>query len=147
MNKQIWWLSIGSLLVWGLDWLTKFLAAKFFIQPVEITSFLKLHLSYNENIAFGIPFPLLATIVLSFAAILLFLYIYRNQTKQNSLSTLAFALLIGGGIGNLSERIISNHVTDFITLWFIPNFNLADSALTLGIMLLLLRYRKIFPAG
>jgi signal peptidase II len=147
MRKQLWWLSVGSLLTLGLDSLTKFFATKYLENSVEIFPFLTLHLSYNKQIAFGIPFPLGATILLSFAAIILFVYIYRKQTAQSLLATTAFALLIGGATGNLVERIAYSQVTDFITLWFIPNFNLADTALTFGIVLLLLGYRKIFPAG
>ncbi|MDD3066976.1 MAG: signal peptidase II [Candidatus Gracilibacteria bacterium] len=147
MRKQLWWLSVGSLLTLGLDSAAKFFATKSLENPVEIFPFLKLQLSHNLNIAFGIPFPQLATILLSFAAILLFLYIYTQQTNQSPLATTAFSLLIGGALGNLGERIVFGQVTDFITLWFIPNFNLADTALTIGIVLLLLGYRKIFPAG
>lgn len=147
MRKQLWWLSVGSLLTLGLDSAAKFFATKSLENPVEIFSFLRLQLSHNLNIAFGIPFPPLATILLSFAAILLFLYIYIKQTDESPLAITAFALLIGGALGNLGERIVFGQVTDFITLWFIPNFNLADTALTIGIVLLILGYRKIFPAG
>lgn len=147
MRKQLWWLSVGSLLTLSLDWLAKFFATKYLENPVEIFPFLRLQLSHNLNIAFGIPFPLLATITLSCGALVLFFYIYLKQTNQNPLATTAFALLIGGAAGNLLERIFFQQVTDFITLWFIPNFNLADTALTIGIVLLLLGYRKIFPAG
>jgi len=147
MRKQLWWLSVGSLLTLGLDSAAKFFATKYLENPVEIFPFLRLQLSHNLNIAFGIPFPQVATILLSFAAILLFLYIYTQQTDKSPLATIAFALLIGGALGNLGERIVFGQVTDFITLWFIPNFNIADTALTFGIVLLLLGYRKIFPAG
>ena len=135
MQKQHWWLAGGILLTFAVDWLGKCLATKLLTHAIVLPFF-----------AFGIPFPLPLTILLSFAAITLFLYIYIKQTQQNPLATLSFALIIGGSLGNLIERVLNAEVTDFITLWFIPNFNLADAALTIGIFLLIIGYRKIFSS-
>jgi signal peptidase II len=51
---------------------------------------------------------------------------------------------LGGAIGNLGERIFFGQVTDFIALLTIPNFNLADTALTIGVILLIIFHSKIF---
>ena len=58
--------------------------------------------------------------------------------------TWRFALLLGGAFGNLTERIFFKKVTDFISLSIIPNFNLADAALTIGVALLIIFHSKIF---
>jgi signal peptidase II len=55
---------------------------------------------------------------------------------------LALALILGGALGNLVDRLLYGHVIDFIDLyygdWHWPTFNIADSAITLGAALLLL---------
>jgi signal peptidase II len=65
----------------------------------------------------------------------------RLKPEQWQLS-LAFALIIGGALGNLIDRLVYGHVIDFIDVyyktWHWPTFNIADSAITLGAGLLLL---------
>jgi signal peptidase II len=56
----------------------------------------------------------------------------------------AFGIIFGGALANLGERIIFAHVTDFVALSIIPNFNLADTALTLGVATLIAFHSKIF---
>ena len=56
---------------------------------------------------------------------------------------LALALILGGALGNLYDRIVHGHVVDFILVhwqqsWFFPAFNIADSAITVGAALLIL---------
>ena len=141
-------LTIGTLLIWLFDIATKILAQNTLAEPLKITSFLKLELIHNANIAFGIPFPLLITILLSIVAIVLFIYVFIKETpKKSKIALVTFSLLLGGAFGNLSERVFFGSVTDFITLGPIPNFNLADTALTFGMIILILRYKQIFNHG
>ena len=71
----------------------------------------------------------------------LLVWMRRLKPEQWPLS-LAFALIIGGAIGNLIDRLVYGHVIDFIDVyyktWHWPTFNIADSAITLGAGLLLL---------
>lgn len=72
-----------------------------------------------------------------FIAALVFLYIYP---KEPVLLVLGLACMCGGGLGNALDRILNQHVIDFIHLDFMhfPIFNLADIALTLGFAFVLL---------
>jgi signal peptidase II len=62
-------------------------------------------------------------------------------TKQESLLAVALALVLGGAIGNLIDRLAYGYVIDFLDVyygtWHWPAFNVADSAITLGVMLML----------
>lgn len=63
-------------------------------------------------------------------------------SPQERLSGWGLALVIGGAIGNLIDRVVLGKVVDFLQWhwqgWYFPSFNLADSAITLGVILLLL---------
>ncbi len=99
-----------------------------------------LHLSYitNTGSAFGLfKGANQFFIVIDFIAILLILY-FIKETKDGNLAYMSFGMLLGGTIGNLIDRIIYGHVIDFIDFRFWPVFNVADSAVTIGVILLLL---------
>jgi signal peptidase II len=127
------------------DVVSKYLVQKFLFTPVEVLPILKLELTKNPNLAFGIPFPRVLTILLSVLAIIFFGNLFVKNVKKNSkIGLAAFGLILGGAIGNLGERIFFGQVTDFIALLTIPNFNLADTALTIGVILLIIFHSKIF---
>ncbi|HEY3347979.1 MAG TPA: signal peptidase II [Nitrospirota bacterium] len=113
----------------------------------------------NKGAAFGIlamadssfrmPVLLLSTAV----AIGLLLYFIKIVREQDTLTLVALALIIGGAIGNLYDRIFYGHVVDFID-WYVgvhhwPAFNIADSGITVGVILLgvelILRGRGLGP--
>lgn len=65
------------------------------------------------------------------------LYLYRRLPYLVTLlNAIAFSLIMGGTVGNLIDRIRLEHVTDFIDVGFWPVFNVADSAITIGVVLL-----------
>ena len=98
----------------------------------------------NEGIIFGLHAHQMLSLIIPIVVVIaaLFLYYYYRYTLLNSgLVKVALGLVIGGSIGNLVDRIRFGYVTDFIDLrlwgdfhW--PAFNLADSALIIGIILL-----------
>ncbi len=71
----------------------------------------------------------------------------RNATFASAAARTALALILGGAVGNLYDRIVYGRVTDFIELyhgsWSFPAFNVADSAITLGAAVLL--FEMIYP--
>lgn len=84
----------------------------------------------NTGVSFGLfkgynPF----FIALSFAALAFFLFIYRKKKKYG----VQISLICAGIIGNLTDRIFFGHVLDFLDFRFFPVFNIADSAITIGI--------------
>ena len=111
-------------------------------QPL-IGSFLQLTYIRNPNAAFGISFggriPLLPFAIL--AIIILLIIFFRTKHERRD-ALVAFGLILGGAFGNLIDRIRFGEVVDFIDVgihryrW--PIFNFADSAVTIGILLLLL---------
>ena len=96
----------------------------------------------NTGAAFGIfPGQALALTIISFigaAVLLVFAFIiYRRWPAFNSMwIKLAVALLLGGTIGNLIDRLRLGYVTDFINFKIWPAFNVADSAVTIGVILI-----------
>ncbi len=91
----------------------------------------------NTGAAFGI-FRGNATSLawLSLIIIILILFLY-SQLPDSRLVRIAVALMLGGVVGNLIDRVFLGYVTDFISIWIWPSFNLADSATTIGVLLLL----------
>ncbi|HEY40539.1 MAG TPA: signal peptidase II [Dehalococcoidia bacterium] len=64
-------------------------------------------------------------------------YVYRRLPYLvNLLNIIAFSLILGGTVGNLIDRLRLEHVTDFIDVGFWPVFNVADSAITVGVIVL-----------
>ncbi|MCK5472357.1 signal peptidase II [Candidatus Gracilibacteria bacterium] len=140
-------LVAGIMLIAFFDFFTKFLAQSSLTpaQPIKILPFLKLELTQNSSLAFGIPFPRGLIILLSVAAIIFLGNLFvKNVKKESKIGIVAFALLLGGAFGNLMERILFGKVTDFISLSIIPNFNFADTALTIGVALLIIFHHRVF---
>ena len=96
-------------------------------------------------LGFGQDFPPIAKRIFfqGLPLVVLLILLYRTLTKPNinSLLLLAFALVIGGGIGNLIDRIAHGSVTDFfqirLGIFRTGIFNMADVAVTTGVLLLL----------
>ena len=109
-------------------------------EKVDVLGPLKLTLSHNEGVAFGLAHGggiLLVAISLVAMGVVLWLF-SRDPTKRGM--WIATGLLTGGAVGNLVDRIRHGHVTDFIELPHWPPFNLADCGITCGVVLLLVIY-------
>ncbi len=118
-----------------------------FHEPVGLLPFFNLRLAYNTGAAFSFLgnaggwqrwfFAGISALVIS----VLVVWMRRLKPEQWQLSV-AFALIIGGALGNLIDRLVYGHVIDFIDVyyktWHWPTFNVADSAITVGAGLLLL---------
>ncbi len=80
------------------------------------------------------------TLVVPFIALILFIYLLsKGNFKNMKIYTVGIALLIGGTIGNLIDRIFFGYVIDFLSFHFgtyqFPTFNIADSCLNIGVVL------------
>jgi signal peptidase II len=129
-------------LVVALDQLTKRAIATHFLPDesrIIIPRVLWLTYVQNHRGAFGMfgSHPLLLAAV-ALGVVLLFYYWYR-QDGATLLTHIAFGLILGGAIGNILDRIRLGYVVDFIDLRWWPVFNAADSAISIGVVLLLLR--------
>lgn len=113
---------------------------------VVIDGFFNLVYVKNKGMAFGImnrqdivPIPYLLIGVTIFAIMLLMLW-YLSFRQKNRWINIAVAMIMGGAIGNLIDRIRFSGVIDFLDChvgsWHWPAFNVADSAITIGVIIL-----------
>ena len=125
-----------------LDQLTKFLIISSKSNlPFEVASGIGITYTSNTGIAFGLfQGNNLLLIVLSSAVVALILR-YRSKL-ENNFEKVAAALILAGTIGNLIDRITRGSVVDYIYVKGFPTFNLADTALTFGAMLIIFAYLK-----
>ncbi len=142
------WLIMASVVV-ALDLFTKELAMQYLelYRPNPVFSWLNLTLAHNTGAAFsflaggsGWQRWFLSGVAVVIVAVLL-VWLWRLPHRARLLPS-ALALVIGGAIGNLVDRIRFGYVIDFIDVhyagWHWPAFNLADSAIVVGVVLLLL---------
>jgi signal peptidase II len=147
MSSAWRWFALAAAIVVA-DQLTKWavLANFAYGERLQITGFLNLVLVYNKGAAFsmfaeasGWQTPLLIAFALVAAGIVGTL-IVKNPHKR--LLRLGLALILAGAIGNLIDRLRYGHVVDFLDFhamgWHWPAFNVADSAITIGAVLLIL---------
>lgn len=91
----------------------------------------------NPGAAFGILRGQTAFLILAAAAIVsLLLLTLRGATRLSPVMYLGLGMLLGGALGNLTDRIRLGYVTDFVAVGFWPKFNVADSAITVGLILM-----------
>ncbi len=95
----------------------------------------------NNGIAFSIPLP---ELIIAPLVVLIILiggwYLHRELDLRRPLAWVAIALILGGTIGNLLDRFRLGYVVDFIAVWKFPVFNVADIAITGGMLMLVLWY-------
>ena len=115
-------------------------------DAIRITDFFNIVLAYNKGAAFsflasesGWQRPLFTAIGIGAAVYII--YLLKSHSSQR-LFCWALALILGGAIGNVTDRILYGHVIDFLDFYYggvhFPAFNLADSAICLGAGLFIL---------
>ena len=141
MTRAGAWARAGAVIavVLVIDQISK-AVARADIQPgehVEVLPFLDLVHVRNDGIAFGAlggSGIVLVLVALALTAIVVFFTL--NATKR--FAWLTAGLLLGGALGNIIDRIHQGHVTDFFKFPHWPAFNVADIAVTLGVLSLFL---------
>jgi signal peptidase II len=109
-------------------------------QHVDVIGPLGLTLSHNAGVAFGLAGGGGdALILVTIAALVIVGVLFAREPTRPRL-WLAAGLLAGGALGNLADRIRVGAVTDYIDIGSWPNFNLADVAITVGVVLLAISY-------
>lgn len=129
--------SILVVVILCFDQITKFLIrnSMVFGESKKILGFFSLTFLKNTGISFGLfkGSNILFTII-SFLALLFFTYVYFKKKKYS----LQLSLIIAGITGNLIDRIVLGYVVDFIDFHYWPVFNIADSAVSIGMIWLLI---------
>ena len=142
-----WYLLALTLIL--LDQYTKALATDSleYARPVEVFSWFNLTLQHNTGAAFSFLsdaggwqrwfFTIVAVVISIGLAVWLFI-----APRGHWLLSLSLALILGGAIGNVWDRVVLGYVVDFISVhyrhWYFPAFNIADSAITVGAACMLL---------
>ncbi len=146
-NNALGWLWISAAVI-ALDQFTKYIvlgALQPFVPHPVIPGFLNWTLAFNTGAAFSFlaDHPELARWIFSVIAVVVSVVLARWLAKTprgDWRSALPLALVIGGALGNLIDRVRFGHVTDFIQVyyqqWAFPSFNVADSAISIGAVLL-----------
>lgn len=115
-------------------------------EAIDLLPILTLYRVHNPGIAFSFlaglgGLPLIAITLGVMAVVLMF---WRTAHDGGRWATIGYALIIGGALGNLIDRIVHGHVVDFLLLHVGDRtlfvFNLADAALTLGPAILIVVY-------
>lgn len=116
--------------------------------PVELLPFLDLRLGFNTGVSFGLFAGGAETtrwiLIAATSVVAVWLSLWMARERRAAV-VYALALIVGGALGNIVDRVRRGAVTDFIDFhvgsftW--PTFNLADSAITVGVGLLLLGLR------
>ncbi|MDQ1327547.1 MAG: signal peptidase [Candidatus Poribacteria bacterium] len=117
-----------------------------------IKGFFEFSYSQNTGAAFGTFHDKNSIFIVVNLIAIIFIFIYHNRYKENIWMKVSLGFILGGALGNLADRIFFGFVTDFIRvrLWFIhtfwwPNFNIADSGVTVGaIMLIIVLFRDSY---
>lgn len=118
-----------------------------FHQAVSVFPYFEWYLTYNKGAAFSFLadaggwqrwFFMVLTIIIS---VVLFIWLKKLKPDEK-LTAIALCLILGGAIGNVIDRIFLGHVIDFIQVWLgsypWPAFNIADSAISIGAVTLIL---------
>jgi signal peptidase II len=140
------WRRAGALcvLVVALDQVAKALIEAHLVpgEHVDVLGPLGFTLAHNHGVAFGLASGGGAALVVLTVAALIFVGVLFARDPTRPWMWVAFGLLAGGAIGNLADRVRAGAVTDYIDLLSWPPFNLADVAVTLGVVVLALSYLR-----
>ena len=147
-SRPVMWLWLAVVLIL-LDVVSKqWISSHFWLgERLEVLPFFNLVLAHNSGAAFSFldnaggwqrwAFSALAVVV----SVVLVVWISRLKSGQTLLA-IALSTVLAGAIGNLIDRVTLGYVVDFIQVywndWYVPAFNVADSAVTIGAGLLIL---------
>jgi signal peptidase II len=144
-------LFVLPLLIVGLDQATKWLVVRrlpLYEDVPLISGLLSLQHVRNSGAVFGflsgtqIPGKAYVFAAMSFCALLALTYYARTIPREERLPRFALSHVIGGAIGNLIDRVRFGYVVDFVKMYWEshvwPNYNVADSAISIGLVLLVL---------
>lgn len=136
------WVALAAVAFAALaaDQLTKYIVTRKLSldESVHVVGSFWIHHVRNSGIAFGLFSQATAiVIVLTGAAVLWMLVFFARSGARHPVLPVALGLVIGGSLSNLLDRIRLGYVTDFLDLRWWPAFNLADSFIVVGVLILL----------
>ena len=148
-SRFITWMVVAMIIA-VVDQLTKLAIIEWIplYDRVPLNSFINLTHQKNTGAAFSFLadaggwqrwfFVVLATGV----SVVIAIWIWRIRNSGQAILSAGLALVLGGAVGNLIDRILLGHVTDFFQVWFgswaFPSFNVADAGISVGAALLII---------
>lgn len=153
-GRQARWIASVALVAFGADQITKALVRNTIEpgRPHEPDTFLQLVHHENTGIVGGAfrDVPFVGVIAPAFAFLVL-IYLFRHLRPDSRVQATGYALVLGGAVGNMLDRIFFGAVTDFIQVHFyfipfdfpwkyFPTFNVADACIDVGVVLLLITW-------
>ena len=150
LNKKKWYFSLIFIII-IFDQLSKFVIRANFnlYEQIDIVKgFIKIIYIRNSGVVCGLfsnnqnhLVPIIISI-LSIAALLTVLYIFIKTSLSCRLELISLSFIMGGAVGNIVDRFLLGYVVDFIDIYIKsyhwPTFNIADSFISIGIVLLLI---------
>jgi signal peptidase II len=138
-----------------VDQVTKLLAERMldYGQPIDLLPILSLYRVHNTGIAFSLfsGFGSFGLLIVMLVVTAIVLAIWYRTADGGRLAAIGYALIVGGALGNIIDRLAYGHVVDFLYLhlgdWSLFVFNLADAALTAGPALLIVVFLLPQRAG
>ena len=136
--RHLIWAALLAAVIVGLDQVSKAIVVDSIQhgELVHVLGPLDFTHSHNDGIAFGLAGGTGILVILLAAAALVALGAFIATAPESNLTWISGGLILGGAAGNLIDRIRIGHVTDFILFPNWPAFNVADCAITVGVVLL-----------
>jgi signal peptidase II len=136
------WVGLGLVAVAAVaaDQATKLLVADQLAlgEEVDVAGPFSIHHVQNSGIAFGL-FSSATTLVIALTAVAVawMLAFFARSGSRHPVLPVGLGLVIGGSVANLADRVRLGHVTDFLDVRYWPAFNLADTFIVVGVLVLL----------
>lgn len=132
-----------ALIIIGIDQLTKWIVIKTMELGEQITiieNFFYLTSHRNSGAAWGIlQGQMMLFYIITIIVVIVLVYFMQKYAKNDKLLAISLSFILGGAIGNFIDRLIQQEVVDFFDFvifgYDFPIFNIADSALTIGVIL------------
>ena len=147
--KQFKWIVLIVIFILGDQWTKNLVVNNLELyERVNITSFFDITLLYNTGAAFSLfafdtgsqRIPLI--LISIFVSVYLLGFLIKHASSNHYAQNLAISMIAGGALGNLVDRITQGYVVDFLLCyyenWYFPAFNVADSLITIGMMIFLI---------
>lgn len=143
MRGVLKYTSLAAAVAFGADQLSKWWVIQVMKDHTEIsvTGFFNLVLGRNTGVSFGLFNEAPAWLLVGITLAIVLMFLVWASRERRSITGIALGLIIGGALGNMLDRLRHSGVTDFLDFhiggihW--PAFNLADTAIVLGVLLLL----------
>ncbi len=138
MKKKIRVMIILLISIVIIDQISKILIINFLKEPIG-NDYLKLEIVNNTGMAFGFNSGNTKNIFLTIFVLAIVLTFVKNQIERIDMkTTIVIGMVLGGAVSNLVDRIFRKGIIDFIKIYKIPTFNVADIAIVIGWILIII---------